>query len=195
MGVVNPAVFLTQRREAEAQRGRGFPGRFARLWEAGGGAGLRPRPASRRRICVQARIRHQPASAMRCIAATRFGNPRCGTWKTHGKRLEGSLSSRLQTFMGLFQKFPVPPDGGLPKPSQTAPRPAGFPRLREAPSPAPSASPPLCFLCVKKTTLHFTKKIFPLHPGNMLHFIRCNRFRFRVEAGDYELEPPSKETT
>ena len=67
---------------------------------------------------MQARIRPRPASAMRCIAATRFGNPLCGTWKSHGKRLEGSLSSRLQTFMGLFKNFLSRRNGGLPNPAR-----------------------------------------------------------------------------
>ena len=156
-------------RYARSRKRLAAPG-FARARRAVGGIACKPASAL------------GPASAMRCIAATRLGNPLRGTWKSHGKRLEGSLYFQASNHHGTFPKisypaerrasqsgearkappgagarrrwragnlFTVPPAGPRPKPSQTAPRPAGFPRSREAPSPAPSASPLLCFLCVE----------------------------------------------
>jgi hypothetical protein len=59
-----------------------------------------------------------PASAMRCIAATRLGNPLRGTRKPHGKGLERSLDFQASSLPGTFQKFSVPPNGGIPNPAR-----------------------------------------------------------------------------
>ena len=87
-------------------------------WEACGGAELRPRPASRRRIRVQARIRPRPASAMRCIAATRLGNPLRGERKTHGKGLREVVSSGFKTPWDFSKYFLSRRNGGLPNPAR-----------------------------------------------------------------------------
>ena len=95
---------------------------FARAWRAVGG------------------IACKPASALgppqRCVASpppdweTRFA----GTWKPHGKRFEGRPPGlNFQPPWGFSINFLSRRNGGLPKPSKTAPRPAGFPSSREAP--------------------------------------------------------------
>ena len=117
MGVVNPAVFLTQRsRGAERQRiPRGASRDFGKRVAARGFA--RARRAAGGIAC-------KPASALgppqRCVASpppdweARFAG--------HGSPTEKGLNEVftfiLQTTLGLFQKFPIPPKGGHPNPAR-----------------------------------------------------------------------------
>ena len=103
-------------------------------WETGGGARLRPRPAGRWRICVQARIRPRPRLSD-ALHRHPIWKPASRDRKSHGKGLKVSLSSELQPALGL----PVKPSNcqtrqGLSKISCPAGT-AGFPIRRGEESP------------------------------------------------------------
>ena len=154
---VTPVLFLSSLPVA-AGRQRGA-GRFARLGKRVAARGCaRARRAAGGFACEHASALG-PASAMRCIAATRLGNPLRGIGKPHGKRLDGEPFVRTSTHLRTSQNFLSRRNGGLPnparrgkprrgwgkalaadgelvhravggprpKPSKTAPRPAGFP--------------------------------------------------------------------
>ena len=86
-----------QRKAAKAQNSQRWVALRATT-ETGGCAGLRPRPAGRGRIRVQAHIRPGPRLGDAGIAATRHGNTLRGTRKPHGKwldRCRADLTSNL----------------------------------------------------------------------------------------------------